>query len=116
MPHVVTMCLLCCGSCQSVKRGSGAVRPGGVGTLGGMFILSTAFDLLLLITSCILYMNQAALRCSARLTGDTGRGRGGAAILDFLNREKRAGLIIKLMLSLAPFNNHPMNVLTTVKQ
>lgn len=39
---------MCCGgggSSQSVKRGSGAVYPEGVGSWGRMFILSAAFDL-----------------------------------------------------------------------
>lgn len=76
VPHVVTMCVLCCGgggSSLSVKRGSGAVSPRGAGSLGGMFILSTAFDVLLLITSCTLYMNAAAPGgCIAGYVGDTG--------------------------------------------
>lgn len=90
-------------SSRSVKRGSGAVCPGGVRSQGGMFILSTAFDLLLLITSCTLYMNQAALCCW--LNSVTRRERGRAAILDFLNRKGFKGQWVKAC-SLVVFNDH----------
>lgn len=105
------MCVLC--SSRSVKKGSGAVCPRGVRSQGGMFILSTAFDLLLLITSCTLYMNQATPCCW--LTSDTGREGGRAAILDFLNRKTCKGQWVKSC-SLLVFNDHQINVLTTLNK